>query len=105
MSGSLINPNTPGFRYDDSSNVKHCCWPCSCDLKDALETGAVKKIRAGMHLEDGHFDFDFVAMSDFCQNPRAEIPQSAANGVSCSNGRLENAFYLDDTHVAIEPTF
>ena len=102
VSGSPINkgvvfklslPTTTGKNI--TGFVKHCCWPCACDIQDAANNGTLKIHTKEIKLKDGKFhSFDFIVINNPCNND-VKIPKEAPD-LNCINKKLEKGYYIDN---------
>jgi len=112
VSGSLL-PDDPRTIYKVtlprvtggkvSGAVRHCCWPCICDMHDLVRVDTKT-----METADGKKKYDFLVIGDPCKNATAldapfkdpfsgeTAPLSrAASEVKCHDGKLVGAVYSD----------
>merc|ERR1719210_2633650 len=89
--------------------VRHCCWPCICDLSDFVRVDS-KTVKT----RDGHQKYDFLVMGDPCEHPerlesnftdpftmqKVKINEEAPE-VTCEQGRLTGAVRSDSGHPII----
>jgi hypothetical protein len=89
----LTLPRTSGGNI--KGIVKHCCWPCACDIQDAANNGTLKIHTEKIQLKDGNCEFDFIVINNPCNN-HIKIPNEAPDVKCMSNKKLEKAYYLED---------
>jgi len=89
--------------------VRHCCWPCICDLSDLVRVDSKTVVTA-----DGRRKLDFLVMGDPCKHPekledeftdpftmmKVKLNQEAPE-VACKDGRLTGAVLSDSGHPII----
>mmetsp|Transcript_13398 Transcript_13398/g.36038 ORF Transcript_13398/g.36038 Transcript_13398/m.36038 type:complete len:318 (-) Transcript_13398:194-1147(-) len=116
VSGSPLGLASKGNTYrttiskaDGSGNVTgvahHCCWPCSCDVKDLIKVDT-KSVTDSSGVEK---QYNFHVIGDPCVNspPRCRSPKEQgclpfeAPGVACEGGTLQKAIRSDGGHVII----
>ena len=101
VSGSPIRGSSPTFEIELPTTtgesvtgiIKHCCWPCACDLKDAAQNSSLE-----IHIENIKFvdkavevPVPFIVMDDPCLDTSITIPGGAPDVTCNSMGRLENS--------------
>jgi len=122
VSGSLL-PDDPRTIYkvilprvtggNVSGAVRHCCWPCVCDMHDLVRVDTKM-----METADGLKRYDFLVVGDPCKNETAldapfkdpfsgeMAPLSvAASEVKCHDGKLVGAVYSDHGYPIIGMLF
>lgn len=91
VSGSPISGNGASFKLKlkttkgDFVNgvLKHCCWPCACDIVDANTFSSLRIHQDEVKLKDKTIKVNFIVMDDPCKI-NIQIPDEAPD-VSCSN--------------------
>jgi hypothetical protein len=73
-------------------DVNYCCWPCSCDLRDASKT-SLRIHETSISTKEGPMETRFIVMDDPCKRPES-IPKEAPD-VTCVNGKLDFATHID----------
>lgn len=101
VSGSPISGGSPTFEIELPTTtgesvtgiIKHCCWPCACDIKDAAQNSSLE-----IHIEnikfvdkDAEVPVHFIVMDDPCLHTSITIPDGAPDVTCNSMGRLENS--------------
>ena len=104
VSGSPIRAGAAAFAYRDvpvangpslaHATVRHCCWPCQCDLDDALRTGTVRVVAARVPCSDGEARVHLLVLRDPCGPDAPSLPEAAAD-VRCEGGVLSGSARLD----------
>jgi len=122
VSGSFL-PDDPRTMYkvvlprvtggNTSGAVRHCCWPCVCDMHDLVRVDT-KTIETA----DGKKSYDFLVIGDPCKNAtrldaKFKDPFSgemtplsmAAPELKCHDGKLVGAHYSDHGYPIIGMLF
>jgi len=96
-----------------SGAVRHCCWPCICDMHDLVRVDTKT-----METADGKKNYDFLVIGDPCKNETAlDAPfkdpfsgemaplSEAASELKCHDGKLKGAVYSDHGYPIIGMLF
>lgn len=82
----------------ETGYVRHCCWPCICDLQDLVRVDT-KTVAA----KDGSHSRKWLVINDPCGGS-CTMPNEAPE-VTCSGGSLAGATKSDGGKVIIGPFF
>lgn len=74
-------------------DVNHCCWPCTCDIVDAIASGLEVRTQL-VALKDGDYDAHFITLPDPCEREDFTLI-AAAPEIQCVSGSLQDASRVD----------
>lgn len=102
VSGSPTSQNSPVFKIELPTTtgsyitgvLKHCCWPCVCDIKDAAMNSSLRVHQHTVQLKDENVVINFLVMDDPCIKSIV-IPEGAPDVTCDANDKLINAVYFN----------
>ena len=108
VSGSPISQGRRGWEeefVEAGGEVRYCCWPCSCDMRDAVKEGRVLLHTSKVEAKEGEVDVTFLSMKDLCGEREAAsyetVPVPSAPDFVCLDGKLKGGTHLKQGYVVI----
>lgn len=107
VSGSPVSGARRGWEesFSEGDEVHYCCWPCSCDLRDAIREERAKVEDVMVETKEGKTSLKLILLKDVCKERELSneetTPVSSAPDVVCKDGKMTGATHVGDDFFVI----